>query len=70
MRVLDLVTVVDLLEAIEGLGAQPPVDLGVAVAEAHAREGEVAGGAQVVGEDLGDQDNSLPLLPAEAVVGI
>jgi hypothetical protein len=70
MWVLDLVAEVDLLEAIEDLGAQPPIDLGVAVVEAYVEEGKVAGGAQVVGEDLGDQDDSLPLLAVEATVGI
>jgi hypothetical protein len=59
----------DLLEAGEGLGAQPTIDLGIAIAEAHAREGEAGGGARVVGEDLGDEDEMLPILAGEVAAG-
>jgi hypothetical protein len=59
----------DLLEAGEGLGLQPTVDLGVAVTEAHAGEGEAEGGAWVIAEDLGDEDESLPVLASEVTAG-
>jgi hypothetical protein len=59
----------DLLEAREGLGAQPTVDLGIVVVEVHAREGEATGGARVVGEDLGDEDEMLAILAGEVAAG-
>jgi hypothetical protein len=37
--------------------------------EADAGEGEAASGAWVLGEDLGDKSDSLPVLAAEVAVG-
>jgi len=64
LRALGLVAKLDLPEAGEGPGAQPAVDTGVA-----AGEGEAAGRARVVGEDLGDEGDSLPVLAAKVAVG-
>ena len=69
LRALGLVAKLDLPEAGEGPGAQPDVDTGVAVAEADAGEGEAAGRARVVGEDLGDEGDSLPVLAGEVAAG-
>ncbi|EMS54914.1 hypothetical protein TRIUR3_21280 [Triticum urartu] len=56
------------LETGEGLGAKPAVER-VMVALADVGELEEEGWARVLGEDPGDENNELALLPGEGEVG-
>ena len=65
---------IELLESVKGSGLAPAVELSapalyVAGCGLDEWEVEATGGARVVGEDPGDENNELALLPGEGEVG-